>query len=130
MKYTNHSNSTTSRKMSNSFSGLGYPTPQKEELSICPESWSQLISSTKELVLVVWEDAYTHGGPGWTDTEDVLEILKKKKCPDMKTVGHLLKREEGRIILTDTLGPEESGSIHVIPSGMIKEIHRLSIEEE
>jgi hypothetical protein len=108
-----------------------YPNHQSEETSNFPESWTQLISSINNVVEVVWIDALTHGGPGWVDTDEVLELLKKKegRNPEMRTVGHLISKENDCIIVTDTLGPEESGSVHVIPMGMVKEIRILKYIE-
>lgn len=72
----------------------------------------------------------THGGPGWVDTDEVLGLIKKKegRNPLMRTVGHLLSHQDDCIMVTDTVGPEESGSVHIIPKGMVKQINILTAE--
>jgi hypothetical protein len=37
----------------------------------------------------------------------------------MNTIGFVLNETEEFIAITDTIGPEETGSVNVIPKGMI-----------
>ena len=47
-----------------------------------------------------------------------------KPPPLMKTIGYLMHSAEEFISLTDSIGPEECGSINKIPKKMIKEMYR------
>ena len=89
-------------------------------------SWNQIISSAKP-IYVEWIDAASHGGTEWVPSEDTMEYIVKEP-PIMKSVGWLLHNSGRFIVITDTIGPEESSSVHSIPYEMVKAITLLSSE--
>jgi len=50
--------------------------------------------------------------------------------PIMNTVGFVLNETEDFIAVTDTIGPEETGSVNVIPRGMIIKCINLKGEND
>tara|TARA_R100000655_G_scaffold30270_1_gene61038 strand:+ start:639 stop:800 length:162 start_codon:yes stop_codon:yes gene_type:complete len=48
----------------------------------------------------------------------------------MNTVGFILNETEDFIAVTDTIGPEETGSVNVIPRGMIIKCINLKGEND
>ena len=78
---------------------------------------NQIISFPK-LVWIRWKDAATHGGPEWVYAEDAMKYCHSSP-PIMNTIGFVLNETEEFIAVTDTVGPEETGSVNVIPKGMI-----------
>ena len=73
--------------------------------------------------MVEWVDASTHGGPGWVPRDEATDFAAEPP-PVMKTVGFLLHKTEeegpdGWIAITDTLGDDETASVHKIPNPMI-----------
>jgi hypothetical protein len=84
------------------------------------------ITSSLKYVIVEWRDAETRGGPEWVPLEDLIDYSTQPP-PIMTTVGCVLYDTDDFIALTDTLGPEETGSINVLPKGMIISIKELHV---
>ena len=101
MKKTNYKNL---RKRSRQTRALHSPLSPKEEDSKSLEFLNQIIS--------------THGGPEWVYAEDTMKYCHSAP-PLMHTIGFVLNETEEFIAVTDTLGLEETGSVNVIPKGMI-----------
>jgi hypothetical protein len=87
------------------------------------------ITSSPKFILVEWRDAETRGGPEWVPLEDLYEYSTQPP-PLMTTIGCLLYETEDFISVTDTLGPEETGAINIIPKGMIISIRQLTYSGE
>lgn len=104
------------------------PKYLEEETSTSAQFLSQLTSSLK-YVMIKWRDAETRGGPEWVPLEDLLEYSTQPP-PLMTTVGCVLYETDDFITVTDTLGPEETGAINVLPKGMIISMHELLIRED
>ena len=81
------------------------------------------------MVKIGWKDAATHGGPEWVPAEDAYDYCNAAP-PVMHTVGFILNKTPDYVSVTDTIGPEETGSITVIPTGMIVSFEILSVKGE
>ena len=114
MKKTNYKNL---KKRSRQTRALHSPLSPKEEDSKSLEFLNQIISSPR-LVWIKWKDAATHGGPDWVYAEDTMKYCHSAP-PLMHTIGFVLNETEEFIAVTDKLGLEETGSVNVIPKGMI-----------
>lgn len=104
-----------------------------EETSTSEESSNPNIYSAENptFARVEWVDACSHGGPGWVDLDEAREFAISEP-PVMKTVGYILYYDPepgGWIALTDTLGGEETSSVHKIPSCMIQFVETLPCDK-
>lgn len=87
-------------------------------------SKSLTTSSAKDTIVeIVWLDAEACGEGGWMDLELGMEAAAKAP-PLMRTLGYVLHTAEEFISVTDSIGPDECGTINKIPNKMIKEIYR------
>jgi hypothetical protein len=78
-----------------------------------------------DIVLVEWVDAEEKGDVGWNDLKEMLRYAKKP-CPNMRSVGFLIHKDEDHIALLSTVGPDECSTIEKIPAAFIKNITPLS----
>ena len=83
------------------------------------------------IVLVVWKDAQTTGGPGWEDAEDIQEAALAEACI-VHSVGYLLSHSVDSIAICDTIQSDgqAGGNVHLIPNEMIQQIYLLNSKEE
>jgi len=116
------------KKRSRETRTLHSPLSQSEEDSRSQEFLNQIISFPK-FVWIKWKDAATHGGPEWVYAEDAMKYSNSSP-PIMNTVGFVLNETEDFIAVTDTIGPEETGSVNVIPRGMIIKCINLKGEND
>ena len=86
---------------------------------------------TKEypVVEVIWIDAEEHGEVGWNDIKDQLAHAKKP-CPQMRTVGYLVHRDDGHIALLSTIGEKECSTVEKIPSAFLISVTPLSVTKK
>tara|TARA_E500000178_G_C16974333_1_gene732567 strand:- start:721 stop:924 length:204 start_codon:yes stop_codon:yes gene_type:complete len=61
--------------------------------------------------------------------EEAEECVTEHAPPLMKSVGFLIKETPDYIVITDHIGPNETGPITHIPRGMILRINDLNIGE-
>ena len=87
------------------------------------------IISFPKLVWIEWTDAATHGGPEWVYAEDAMKYCTSSP-PVMNTIGFILNKTDEFVAVTDTIGSEETGSVNVIPTGMITKIKYLTGEND
>ena len=78
-----------------------------------------------DIVEVIWRDAEEHGEIGWNNTKEQLAYAKKP-CPDMRSVGYLVYRDDDHISLLSTLGVKECSTVEKIPVAFIKSIEVLT----
>lgn len=80
-----------------------------------------------ELVCVDWIDAVCSGGPEWQTIEEIQEAIENGPS-NVRTVGMLLKQTHEFVAVCDTiiLDGTSAGSVHVIPSGMVKSLRKLT----
>ena len=126
MKHTRQIRSKTSSIEPPKSLDLTLTTPQARETLTSQPSWDQTISSAK-IIEVVWVDAQTVGSADWTPCDDVEEILNMSP-PHMRSVAYLLKDTDEALYLTDTVGPNESGYLHIIPKQMVISTKELTTE--
>jgi len=55
------------------------------------------------IVQVIWVDAEEYGETGWNDKKEMLAYAKKP-CPDMRSVGYLVYRDDEHLSLLSTVG--------------------------
>jgi len=73
------------------------------------------------IVEVIWLDAEEHGEIGWNDIKAQLRYAKKP-CPQMKTVGYEVYRDEDHISLLSSISVKDSSTVEKIPMAFIKSI--------
>ena len=78
-----------------------------------------------EMVQVVWIDAEEFGDTGWNDMKEMLRYAKKP-CPDMRSIGYLVYRDDDHISLLSTIGNKECSTVEKIPVAFIKSIDILT----
>ena len=117
-----------SKKRSRETRTLHSPLSQSEEDSKSQEFLNQIISFPK-CVWIRWKDAATHGGPEWVYAEDAMKYCQSSP-PIMNTIGFVMNETDEYIAVTDTIGPEETGSVNVIPKGMIINFTTLKGEKD
>ena len=76
------------------------------------------------IIEVVWLDAEEHGEIGWNDIKAQLRYAKKP-CPQMKTVGYEVYRDEDHISLLSSISVKDSSTVEKIPMAFIKSITTL-----
>jgi len=76
------------------------------------------------IVEVVWLDAEEHGEIGWNDIKLQLRYAKKP-CPEMRTVGYVVYRNDDHIALLSSMGEKDCSTIEKIPMAFIKSITPL-----
>jgi len=59
-----------------------------------------------DIVQVIWVDAEEYGETGWNDKKEMLAYAKKP-CPDMRSVGYLVYRDDEHLSLLSTIGVKE-----------------------
>lgn len=77
-----------------------------------------------KLVKVLWIDAITIGGSGWTE-KDEAKAQAKEPLPMMLTVGFVLHNDDEQISLTSTIGPHETAQVNKIPKRMIVRVEEI-----
>ena len=77
------------------------------------------------MVLVVWKDAESQGGPTWEDTEEMLEFARRPLNP-VTTVGLLLHVDEEQIAVTDTVAMDQMGGVTKIPRAWVVRFEALT----
>ena len=78
-----------------------------------------------DIVQVVWVDAEEYGETGWNDMKEMLAYAKKP-CPDMRSVGYLVYKDDDHISLLSTIGSKECSTVEKIPVAFIKSIEILT----
>ena len=76
-------------------------------------------SKEYDIVEVCWIDAEEFGEVGWNNLKAQLKYAKKP-CPQLKTVGYEIFRNEDHIALLSSIGDKDSSTIEKIPIGFIK----------
>ena len=123
IKCTRKINLKTSNKKMNLTSRSVCRTSHRGENSEPNEFLSQIISSPK-IVYIQWYDAITTGDAGWTPADDIEDLIHLEP-PVMHTVGIVLNDSPSYITLTDTVGPDETASVHTIPKCMVKRLQYI-----
>ena len=77
------------------------------------------------IVQVIWVDAEEYGETGWNDKKEMLAYAKKP-CPDMRSVGYLVYRDDDHLSLLSTVGVKECSTVEKIPVAFIKSIEVLT----
>lgn len=77
------------------------------------------------IVEVIWTDAEEHGEVGWNDLKTQLTHAKKP-CPEMRTVGYCVYKDEEHISVLSTIGDKESSTLEKIPIGFVKSMKELT----
>ena len=80
-----------------------------------------MANNNYNIVEVVWIDAEEHGEIGWNDIKAQLRYAKKP-CPQMKTVGYEVYRDEDHISLLSSISVKDSSTVEKIPMAFIKSI--------
>ena len=78
-----------------------------------------------DIVEVIWIDAEEFGDTGWNDMKEMLRY-SKKPCPDMRSVGYLVYKDDDHISLLSTIGNKECSTVEKIPVAFIKSIEILT----
>jgi len=81
------------------------------------------------LVEVEWMDAEEFGEIGWNDLK-AIKRYAKKPCPTMRSVGYILHHGKTHISLVSTVGEKECNSLEKIPTGFIKSIKDLRVDDQ
>lgn len=82
-------------------------------------------ASNPRMVLVIWKDAESQGGPSWEDTDDMLEFARRPLTP-VRTVGLLLHLDEEQIAVTDTIATDQMGGVTKIPRAWVERFEFLA----
>jgi hypothetical protein len=77
------------------------------------------------IVEVIWIDAEEHGDVGWNDLKSQLAHARKP-CPQMKSVGYCVYRDDEHISLLSTIGYKESSTLEKIPLGFVVSVRELT----
>ena len=77
------------------------------------------------MVMVIWKDAESQGGPSWEDTDDMLEFARRPLTP-VRTVGLLLHLDEEQIAVTDTIALDQMGGVTKIPRAWVERFEFLA----
>ena len=80
-----------------------------------------MANNNYNIVEVVWIDAEEHGEIGWNDIKAQLRYAKKP-CPQMRTVGYEVYRDEDHISLLSSISVKDSSTVEKIPMAFIKSI--------
>jgi hypothetical protein len=80
-----------------------------------------------DLICVDWVDAVCSGGPEWQSIDEIQEVLETGPS-NVRTVGMLVKQTADYVAVCDTiiLDGSSAGSVHIIPSGMVKSLRKLT----
>ena len=78
-----------------------------------------------QMVMVVWKDAESQGGPTWEDTDDMLEFARRPLTP-VTTVGLLLHLDDEQIAITDTVAMDQTGGVTKIPRAWVERFEVLT----
>jgi hypothetical protein len=81
------------------------------------------------VVSVTWVDAEARGGPGWEDTEDMVEFALRPLAT-VHTVGLLIHECEQFVALTDSRGPDQVGAVQKIPRAWITSLEFMVPEDD
>ena len=133
MRYTYKTNSNYfSTVPKSSWENLSPNSTQLGSTTDSEETSTSEKSSSRSICLVKWVDAATHGGPGWVALEDAEEFAQSPP-PVMTTIGWLVYKTEeegpdGWVAVTDTIGDDETASVHKIPNPMIITMEVLPYE--
>ena len=82
-------------------------------------------SQDPRMVLIVWKDAESQGGPTWEDTEEMLDFARRPLNP-VTTVGLLLHVDEEQIAVTDTVAMDQMGGVTKIPRAWVIRFETLT----
>ena len=74
---------------------------------------------------MIWTDAEEHGDVGWNDLKSQLAHARKP-CPQMKSVGYCVYRDDEHISLLSTIGYKESSTLEKIPLGFVIIVRELT----
>ncbi len=77
------------------------------------------------MVLVVWKDAESQGGPTWEDTDEMLEFARRP-LGLVRTVGLLLHVDHEQIAITDTVATDQMGGVTKIPRAWVERFEYLA----
>lgn len=104
--------------------GLG--TPRIDHAST--EGTFEFDQTALRMVMVIWKDAESQGGPTWEDTEDMLEFARRPLSP-VTTVGLLLHLDDEQIAITDTVALDQTGGVTKIPRAWVERFEVLTPTE-
>ena len=82
-------------------------------------------AANPRMVMVIWKDAESQGGPSWEDTDDMLEFARRPLTP-VRTVGLLLHLDEEQIAVTDTIALDQMGGVTKIPRAWVERFEFLT----
>ncbi len=82
-------------------------------------------AANPRMVMVIWKDAESQGGPSWEDTDDMLEFARRPLTP-VRTVGLLLHLDEEQIAVTDTIALDQMGGVTKIPRAWVERFEFLA----
>tara|TARA_R110000765_G_scaffold182384_1_gene288331 strand:- start:186 stop:473 length:288 start_codon:yes stop_codon:yes gene_type:complete len=83
--------------------------------------------SKYNMVEVVWIDAEEHGEIGWNNLKEQLKYAKKP-CPQMRSIGFEIWRDDKHIALLSSIGAKECSTVEKIPIGFIECINILTVK--
>ena len=81
--------------------------------------------SALRMVMVVWKDAESQGGPTWEDTDEMLDFARRPLSP-VTTVGLLLHLDDEQIAITDTVAMDQTGGVTKIPRAWVERFEVLT----
>lgn len=78
------------------------------------------------MVVIDWLDAVCAGGSEWQDMEDITTAVANGPTL-VRSVGVLLEDSDSHVAVIDTiiLDGDAGGCVHVIPRGMVVEMHKV-----
>ena len=85
----------------------------------------QFDGADPRMVLVVWKDAESQGGPTWEDTDEMLEFARRP-LGLVRTVGLLLHLDHEQIAITDTVATDQMGGVTKIPRAWVERFEYLA----
>lgn len=77
------------------------------------------------MVLIVWKDAESQGGPTWEDADEMLDFARRPLTP-VTTVGVLLHLDDEQIAITDTVTTDQMGGVTKIPRAWVERFEILT----
>jgi len=90
-----------------------------------------ILSKRKQypIVEVIWIDAEEHGDVGWNDIKSQLAYAKKP-CPEMRSVGYCVYKDDSHISILSTIGVKECSTLEKIPMSFVLEVKELEEKKE
>jgi hypothetical protein len=83
--------------------------------------------SKRKLYEIIWDDAFSLTGRAWISRSDAKHGVRTDERNPCHSVGWIIRKTKHYIVLAAKMGNAsgEIGSVHGIPKGCIRKIHRL-----